>query len=250
MPKNTVGCNLPLCYNGTCQSNENNRVGAWLSCTTRLFLALRRLSGSPHYLRDAFLHYLAGRGTNRSEDTRGGARHSQEDDEMAWIEVHQSLMTHRKTMELSDDLGIEPVHAVGHLVTLWAWSLDNAPDGVLPNSGRIIARAAHWNGDAPTFVCALINAGFIDICNEGRHHIHGWMDYAGRLIERRQADAKRKRVQRKSAGHLSDGVCTQPNPTAPNTFRTNLNGKLENSNARFEDMAAMRADGRASRGQH
>ena len=42
---------------------------------------------------------------------------------MAWIEVHQSLRGHKK-------LKCE-AHAIGYLVCLWMWALDNAPDGNL-----------------------------------------------------------------------------------------------------------------------
>ena len=117
---------------------------------------------------------------------------------MAWLEIHQSLPTHRKTLALADALGIEPVHAVGHLTCLWLWTLDNAPEGALMDvSSRTIARAAQWRKDADAFVAALVDAGFLD----ADHYVHDWEDYAGRIVERRRKDAERKRLER---GHEPD----------------------------------------------
>lgn len=152
---------------------------------------------------------------------------------MAWIEVHQALPTHRKTLALADSLKIEPVVAVGHLCCLWMWALDNAPDGKLGGvAPGIIARAAQWKRAAEPFVSALVSAGFIDQTADAAL-IHDWPDYAGRLLERRQRDAARKRAERNhepdvpppSNGRppdnhrMSDASrahITVPNPTVPN----------------------------------
>ena len=50
---------------------------------------------------------------------------------MAWIELHQSLPTHRKLGKLKRLLKIKTPQAVGHLAMLWLWCIDNAPDGNL-----------------------------------------------------------------------------------------------------------------------
>lgn len=118
---------------------------------------------------------------------------------MAWIEIHQSLPTHKKTLLASDTLGITPVHLMGHMVAFWLWALDNVPDGDLDNiSPRVIARAAQWEGDPEQFVDALINVGFIDETDNGLR-IHDWYDYAGRLIERRITERERSRQRRAAA---------------------------------------------------
>ena len=115
---------------------------------------------------------------------------------MAWIEVHQSLSNHRKTLALADLLDIPPVHAMGHLVALWLWSIDNAPNGRLDKvKARTIALAAQWTGDPTSFLDALTEAGFIEADGDG-FVIHDWMDYAGRLVERRAENAKRMRDAR------------------------------------------------------
>jgi hypothetical protein len=149
---------------------------------------------------------------------------------MAWIEVHQSLFTHRKTLELADVLELPEVYVAGHLVALWSWSLDNAPDGILPTSPRIVARAAQWSGDPGQLVDALLEVGYLDM--EGANLcIHDWAMYAGRLVEKRKANAERMRQAREANKALTDkerathvqrtssarAGATVPNPTQPNS---------------------------------
>ena len=125
---------------------------------------------------------------------------------MAWIEIHQSLPTHRKTLLAADALGITPVQLMGHMVAFWLWALDNVPDGDLDNiSPRVISRAAQWEGNPEQFVDALISVGFIDETPTGLA-IHDWYDYAGRLIERRIAERERSRARRSAA--QDDGKAT------------------------------------------
>jgi len=147
---------------------------------------------------------------------------------MAWIETHQSLLTHRKTYEAADRLDIKPVYLVGHLVSLWCWCLDNAPDGTLQGvSTRIIARAAQWDDDPDTFVNALIGAGYLDL-DDDTLTIHDWWDYAGKLIDRRQANATKQKEWRERhnsnitvTSPLRNGA-TVPNPTQPYPTQPNL----------------------------
>ena len=115
---------------------------------------------------------------------------------MAWIELHQSLFTHRKTMQAAETLDLPEVYVVAHLMALWTWALDNAPDGVLPTSRRIIGKAAQWSGDPTALVNALFDAGFLEGDEEGRTLIHDWHSYAGRLVEKREANAERMRRAR------------------------------------------------------
>ena len=164
---------------------------------------------------------------------------------MAWVEIHQSLPTHRKTLKLADALGIEPVVAVGHLVCLWLWALDNArPDGFLMGaSPRTIARAAEWRKDPVKFVDALGDAGFLD----GAATLHDWPDYSGRLNDQRDMrrisnrDAQARRRQRLRGADVSadcqqpvitrqhdsaDAVSTGQQSTVPNLTVPNLTGDV------------------------
>jgi hypothetical protein len=115
---------------------------------------------------------------------------------VAWIESHQSLLTHRKTGRLARRLSLSKVTAIGHLHAFWWWAVDNAPEGDLsalePDE---IADGACWEGDASEFLEALIYAGFVDADADGSR-IHEWNEYTGRLIEKRQANAERMRQAR------------------------------------------------------
>jgi hypothetical protein len=132
---------------------------------------------------------------------------------MAWIESHQALGHHPKTLRLAAELGCSLPTAVGHLQYLWWWSLDYAPDGVLkPGSEATVARACEWRGRVERFWKALVSAGFVEPLDGGAQ-IHDWREYAGRYIDRRRRDAERKRTSRQqgsdpsgkgSGGHPAD----------------------------------------------
>ena len=51
---------------------------------------------------------------------------------MAWIEVHQALRGHKKTLSVRRELRLETeAQVIGHMVCLWMWALDNEPGGDL-----------------------------------------------------------------------------------------------------------------------
>lgn len=158
---------------------------------------------------------------------------------MAYIEAHQSLLTHRKTLRLARLVGLDRFAVVGRLLALWCWALDNAPEGVISKADSdILADVMGWpavsagrpsdvqNSDTQLLCDALVTSGFLDDHGDS-YLIHDWFDYAGRLIEKRKVDAERKRrersnsgqasgahsVQRTSSGHPRDGAGTVPYPT-------------------------------------
>ena len=125
---------------------------------------------------------------------------------MAWLESHQALGQHPKLRKLAALLSINRPQAVGHCMYLWWWCLDYAQDGSLARYDAVdIALAAEWDGDPAEFVEALERAGFVDRSDDGLA-VHDWWEYAGRLIERRNADAARKRAGRLPGRLRSDSV--------------------------------------------
>jgi hypothetical protein len=55
------------------------------------------------------------------------------------------------------------VQALGHVVSLWLWALENAPDGDLSAYTEVeIAGGASWIGEPTGFVKAMKDAGLID----------------------------------------------------------------------------------------
>ena len=114
---------------------------------------------------------------------------------MAWIELHQTLPTNKKTLRLKRLLKCNTAQAVGHVCMLWLWALDNAEDGDLSAfDGDEIAEIAGYTGKGD-FVLALQHAGFLD-----GMMIHDWDEYSGALIGKREymreQNRERKRKQR------------------------------------------------------
>jgi len=112
-----------------------------------------------------------------------------------WGEVHVGLPDHPKTARLRRRLGVSLPTVIGYLVLLWMWALRYAPNGDLSRfDPDVLADAAGWEDDPGVFVRALVMAGFVDESMQ----IHDWHDYAGRLIERREANAERMRRARRA----------------------------------------------------
>lgn len=145
---------------------------------------------------------------------------------MAWIELHQTLPTNKKTLRLKKILKIKTPQAIGHLCLLWLWALDNAEDGDLSIfSDDEVSEVSGWTGKPETFVAALIEAGFLD----EDHHIHHWEEYAGALIDKREVtreqnkirqQARRDKIKNSHDRHASvtrDGSVTNENVTRDNS---------------------------------
>lgn len=120
---------------------------------------------------------------------------------MAWIESHQSLLTHRKTMAAAALLKVDRHKLIGHLMQLWWWALDNVPsngstDGI---PDEALAAAAGWT-DKRDLIGVLREVGFLDA-----NGLHNWDLYGGKVEEKRAADRERKRRHRADVARMSDG---------------------------------------------
>jgi len=113
---------------------------------------------------------------------------------MAWIESHQSLLGHRKTLRAAHILKVTRYTLIGHLHALWWWGLDNAEnDGSMGDvSAEELAEAAGWPvRSASAFVEALVIVRFIDR-DEAGLRLRNWWEYAGKLNAKRTRDRERK----------------------------------------------------------
>lgn len=127
---------------------------------------------------------------------------------MAWIESHQELARHPKTKRLARLLGCSMPSAIGHLHLLWWWATDYAADGDLSAfPPEELADALLWDRDPQALIDGLQQARFLDGLQ-----IHDWDDYAGRLAERRFANAQRMRRARSEAAPSikEDGAMNVP----------------------------------------
>jgi hypothetical protein len=130
---------------------------------------------------------------------------------MAWIQSHQALSRHKKTLALAAYLRTDRYKVLGHLHELWWWGIDNADTngqiGAVP--AEVIAEAAGWPvKDAERFVESLVSAGFMDRTDD-QLSLHNWFEYAGKLNVQR--DENKERMRRKRAA---------PPPHPPNTNGT------------------------------
>lgn len=145
---------------------------------------------------------------------------------MAWFEAHQTLAKHPKTLKLANLLKVERRYAVGLLHDLFSWGLDSAKkDGTLPglNSDEIASALDYQGKKGASVIAALVDSGYLEVEN-GSFKIHDWYDYAGKLMDKREADRKRKsngnptEIQRKDNGNP---IATVPNLTVPNLNNNN-----------------------------
>lgn len=145
-----------------------------------------------------------------------------------WIESHQSLSRHRKTLAACAALRVDRHKLIGHLQELWWWGLDNADAGGLLGdvSDRAVAEAAGWPvRQASMFIGVLIDSGFVDRTDQGLV-LHNWYLYAGKLTDQRQsrresnrraqsAHRQRLRQQAVSADDADNKPSTVPDLTGP-----------------------------------
>lgn len=136
---------------------------------------------------------------------------------MAWIESHDDIWDHHKTVKLTRLLKIGDAQAVGHLMALWHFVLRNAwRDANLAEWGDDgIEFAARWKGPSGELVAALRAVGYLDDCVA-----HGWMERAGKLVQDRLYNETRRRIAtdetQKNAVIRRKADATLPNPTVPN----------------------------------
>lgn len=146
---------------------------------------------------------------------------------MAWIESHDDIWEHHKTIRLCRQLGIAEPQAVGHLISLWHFVLRNAWEtaDLSPWGDDGIERAARWNGADGELVKALRDTGWLD-----GNVAHGWLERAGQLVfdrlRKRKSRIKNvRKLSRTNTGQFREipGTSastvpyrTVPNPTVPN----------------------------------
>ena len=142
---------------------------------------------------------------------------------MAWISVDQRLLGGklrclRKAMHSSQN------EALGVLVGLWLWGLDNtAPDGTLRGCNRDdLAEQIAMGLDklySPTeVVWALIENGWVDEEPDGSLKIHDWDDWRREYNEEMERKRKgRERVQ-KHREKKSNGAMREETPQEPATM--------------------------------
>ncbi|MGN0400005.1 MAG: hypothetical protein ACI4EO_07750 [Blautia sp.] len=127
---------------------------------------------------------------------------------MAWISVEQTLIG-KKLRVLAKDVGCSQNEAIGILVNLWLWGMDNASmDGLMDGAdigdvALAIKPCLSESLDPEEVVSKLIENGWID-CSNGDLFIHDWEEYRyyyNKYVSEKKQHSKRQReyVARKRA---------------------------------------------------
>ena len=127
---------------------------------------------------------------------------------MAWISVEQTLIG-KKLRVLAKDLGCSQNEAIGILINLWLWGMDNASmDGLMDGAeiadiALAIKPCLSESLDPEEVVSKLLDNGWID-CNEEELFIHDWEEYRyyyNKYVSEKKQHSKRQReyVARKRA---------------------------------------------------
>lgn len=125
---------------------------------------------------------------------------------MAWVSVHDNVIG-GKLRELAKEMGCTQEEALGILVSLWIWSLNNADkDGKLMSVDREDVLEAFSmklvSGLKVDLVDTLVKTRWMDEPEPGVLYIHDWDQWQEqwyKAMERREKDAKRK-AERRRAG--------------------------------------------------
>lgn len=117
---------------------------------------------------------------------------------MAWISVEQTILG-KKLRVLAKSIGCSQNEAIGILINLWLWGLDNArDDGLIEGAttediAYAITPCLATELDADAVVRLLVQNGWIDEA-DGDFFIHDWEEY--RFYYNRYITQKKKHSER------------------------------------------------------
>jgi DnaD/phage-associated family protein len=126
---------------------------------------------------------------------------------MAWVSVHQQVRDHRKLRDLYRKLGVSRQEALGILVLIWTWAIDNCNEDVKLLSVTLedISHAAYWTRGDNELYTALKDTGWIDEI-EGDMYLHDWYDFNKPFYDfkdKKEKDKQRK-IPRKFHGNSTE----------------------------------------------
>jgi hypothetical protein len=158
---------------------------------------------------------------------------------MAWIESHQGLQQHPKTLKLATLMAWDIPATIGRLHILWWWCLEYAPDGnVSRHSTDITALAMGIPAElGPKLIQALYESEFLDITSAKQYLIHDWMQYAGAYLKNSKYRRNPEKIQEIIALYSTivnrQSTDSQPKKRRKSTVPTNLTNQPTNQPAEF-----------------
>lgn len=116
---------------------------------------------------------------------------------LKWVQVDADFLESDSCGLLARGCGWTRFEALGRMWAVWRWAARNTRDGVVRTDEQqaLLEEAAGWTGGAGEFVAMLVRAGLLVPEDDGRY-LRGFRERYGKLLEKREKDASRKRVQR------------------------------------------------------
>lgn len=142
---------------------------------------------------------------------------------MAWVSVHDNVIG-GKLRELAKEIGCTQEEALGILVSLWLWGLNNADkDGRLMSADKEDVLEAFSvklvSGLEVDIVDTLVKTRWIDELEPGVLGLHDWDQWQEqwyKAMERREKDAKRKAESRRGRISATDSPANvEPKSSKP-----------------------------------
>lgn len=133
---------------------------------------------------------------------------------MAWIELHDNLPDHPKTIASSAALKLDKDAMVGKLSRLWTWAANEREDGFVSDTEiQTVAEIMRWTKRPQLLMDGLCTipprgtAGFLERV-DGGYMIHGWDERIGMLKAKREETRARtrERVARYRASQKDESV--------------------------------------------
>lgn len=147
---------------------------------------------------------------------------------------------HAKTVDLQRILGLNKYEAVGILECIWHFAAVNACDGGIGrHSNGLIAYWIGYLGDADKLIAGLVEAGFLDVCEESRLQVHDWFDHAPKYIKDRYRQRKARKSQ--TVTPVSQDVTSLSQPVTPESQPVDLS-KVKASKDKHRDITIENRD--------
>lgn len=145
---------------------------------------------------------------------------------MAWISVHEEILG-GKLRNLAKEIGCSQNEAIGILIRLWLWGINNADKyGMIVGAEKedvaeVLSVGISKAISPVDVVDALIATSWIDM--EDGLYIHDWEEWQDKwykVLEYREKDAARKRDERKKK-RMAKETAQSANTTSPSSAKCN-----------------------------
>lgn len=148
---------------------------------------------------------------------------------MPWIESHQELERHPKTLDLMNQMGWDLDVTIGKLHRFWWWCVDYAEDGDLRkhNDNRLSAAVGVSPSASKQFMAAMVQSGWID--REPYFRVHDWWHYFGEFLKAKYKNYPERwqLVRDLYSEENKTPPKTPPKPVLPNLTKPNQTNKAK-----------------------